>query len=159
MGKLTPYRPALRSALHVCALLLLACSAPAQTVTGTITGTVVDPSAHVIVGASATLTNERTGERRSASTNELGAFTFPALPPSEYSLKIETSGFKTFQRAGTVLSANERLALGDIQLTIGAVTETINVTAVGAAVQTTTADHSAMLSPDQMTSMLARGRD
>ena len=140
-------------------VLLLASQALAQTITGTITGTVTDPSGQVIAGATLTLTNERTGETRSAVTNETGAFTFPAIPPSAYSLKVEATGFKTFQRTGTVLSANERLSLGEIQLTLGALTETISVTAEGAAVQTASAEQSAMLTPDQMGTMMTRGRD
>ncbi len=139
--------------------LLLAGQALAQTITGTITGTVTDPSGQVIAGATLTLTNERTGETRSTATTETGAFTFPAIPPSAYSIKVEATGFKTFQRTGTVLSANERLSLGEIQLTLGALTETISVTAEGAAVQTASAEQSAMLTPDQMSTMLTRGRD
>jgi hypothetical protein len=141
------------------AVLLPGGQAFAQTVTGTITGTVTDPAAQAIVGASVTLTSGRTGDLRTTTTNELGTFTFTALQPGTYSLKVEHSGFKTLERTGIVLSANERLSLGEIPLSIGVVTETISVVAQGAAVQTATAEHSVVITPDQMTSMLARGRD
>ncbi|MBI4876700.1 MAG: TonB-dependent receptor [Acidobacteria bacterium] len=131
----------------------------AQTVSGTISGAVTDPSNQVVAGASVTLTNERTRESRTGTTNETGVFVFPALPPSAYSLKVEAGGFKSMQRTGMVLSANERLSVGEIQLTIGAVTETVSVVAQGIAVQTTTAEHSAMITPDQMSNMMTRGRD
>jgi hypothetical protein len=148
--------------LSLCSLVLalvLSGQAAAQTVTGTVAGVVTDPSAQVIVGATVTLTNDRTGEARTATTSEVGTFTFPAIPPGEYSVKVESTGFKTFHRTGMVLSANQRLWLGEIQLTIGAVTETIRVVAQAAQVQTTSAEQSAMLTPDQMGTMMTRGRD
>ncbi len=146
--------------MRVLALILsLSAVAFAQTVTGTVSATVTDPSGHVIVGAKVNLTNEQTGAIRSTTTNEVGAFTFPAVPPDAYSVRVETSGFKSFQRTGMVLSANERLSLGEIRLSIGAVTETITVEAQGAAVQTTSAEQSAMLTPAQMGTTMTRGRD
>ncbi len=148
-----------RGLVSLAAALLLAGQVLAQTVTGTISGAVTDPSDQVIVGSTVTLTNERTLESRTTPTNELGAFIFPAVPPSAYSVKVEAAGFKTFQRTGMVLSANERLSLGSIRLAIGALTETVSVVAEGAAVQTTSAEHSAMLTPDQMATMMTRGRD
>jgi hypothetical protein len=140
-------------------MLLLGQAAAGQTVTGTITGTVTDSTNQVIVGARATLTSAATQQTRTASTNEVGAFVFAAVPPGEYSLRIEASGFKTFQRTSVMLSANERLSLGDTQLTLGSLSETVTVTAEGAAVQTSSAEQSAMLTPSQMSNMLARGRD
>lgn len=139
--------------------VLFAAQALSQTVTGTITGAVTDPSGQFIPGATLSLTNERTGETRTATTNETGAFTLPAIPPGAYSVRVEATGFKAFQRTGMALSANERLSLGEIQLSLGALTETVTVVAQGSAVQTTNAAQSAMLTPDQMTSMMTRGRD
>src|SRR5262245_51594999 len=108
----------------------------AQTVTGTITGTVVDPGGSVIPGAAVTLLNERTRETRLATTGDNGVLTFVALQPGSYTVTAERSGFKAFERTGIRLSANERLALGDISLSIGSVSETVTVSAQGAAVQT-----------------------
>ena len=149
-----------RIALRIAAAsLLLASLSAAQTVTGTIMGLVVDPSGNVIVGATVTLLNENTGAARTMPTTSTGAFAFPALPPGEYSVKVESTGFKTFSNEHLSLSANDRLSLGEIRLSIGSVSETVSVVAQAEAVQTTTADHSATLTPDQMSSMLARGRD
>ncbi|MBI5281857.1 MAG: TonB-dependent receptor [Candidatus Solibacter usitatus] len=130
-----------------------------MTVTGTITGTVTDPSRQVVVGATLTLSNDRTGELRVTTTNEVGVFMFPATQPAGYSLKAEAPGFKTAQRTGLVLTTNERLALGEIQLSIGAVTETISVVAQGATVQTASSESSAVLTASQLESIQARGRD
>src|SRR5436309_14068296 len=107
-----------------------------MTVTGTISGNVVDPSGQAIASARVTLTSTRSGESRSAVTNEIGAFTFNAVQPETYSLRVEQHGFKVYSRGTLVVSANERVATGDIVLEIGEVTETISVAGEAAQVQT-----------------------
>jgi hypothetical protein len=130
-----------------------------MTVTGGITGVATDPSGQVVAGAKVTLTSEKTGETRSATTNETGLFNFVAIQPDQYSVKIEQGGFKAAQRTGIVLSANEHLALGSIQLQIGSVSETISVVAEGIMVQTDSSEHSAVLTSNQLDTLTARGRD
>src|SRR5207244_1044109 len=126
--------------------LLLSGAVFAQmTITGSIAGTVTDPSGQVVAGAKVTLTSDSTGDIRSATTNEVGAFNLVAVQPATYSIKVEHAGFKAFQRTGVVVSANERVAAGDIQLQIGAVTETVSVEAKSAMVQTDSAEHSAAI--------------
>src|SRR4051794_9415926 len=69
-----------------------------MTVTGTITGTVRDQSGQVIVGARLSLLNPKTGEIRTAVTNETGDFSFVAVRPDVYTLKTEQGGFKSFEQ-------------------------------------------------------------
>ncbi|HET8548523.1 MAG TPA: carboxypeptidase regulatory-like domain-containing protein [Bryobacteraceae bacterium] len=139
--------------------IVLAAQAAAQTVTGTVTGTVTDPSGQSIANARVVLTSDRTGESRTATTNDTGDFTLVAIPPGTYSLAVESAGFKALRRTGIVVTANERLALGEVQLSIGTVSESITVTGQAASVQTASAEQSAMLTPDQMSTMMTRGRD
>ncbi len=149
-------RHVLRAGLLLCALVA---SAPAQTVSGTITGTVVDPSGNVVVGARVTLVSERTGEQRESLTTDNGTFTFPALPAGTYTVKVEHPGFRSFQRLGNVLTATERLSVGNLELQIGAVTEAVTVTAQGAQVQTSSSERAALLSNKQIEMIAIRGRD
>ncbi|MCC6585541.1 MAG: carboxypeptidase regulatory-like domain-containing protein [Bryobacterales bacterium] len=143
-----------------CVLMFLGSSwMLAQSIMGSVSGRVVDPSGNVIVGAPVILRNERTSDVRNANTNELGAFTFPSVQPGVYTLRIEQQGFQSMERTGMNLSANERLALGDIALSIGAVTEKVTVQAVGETVQTASSDHSAELTSSQINMVLVRGRD
>ena len=101
---------------------------PAQmTVTGTITGTVVDPSGQIIPGAKITLTSPKRGDSRSAVANEVGAFSLNAVQPDTYILRVQHGGFKAYERKELVVSANERLSTGDITLQIGDVSETVSV--------------------------------
>lgn len=131
----------------------------AQTVTGTISGDVVSPDGALIPGASVTLINEGTGDSRPIVTNEFGRFVFTAVQPGTYTIKVEMSGFRTFQRQGNVLTANEHLAVGSLQLSIGDVSQEVVVVAEGTPVQTESAEHSALISSKQLELISIRGRD
>ena len=81
----------------------------AQTTTGTISGTVVDPGGALIPGAMVSATNDATGESRSTLTSETGSFSFPSLLPATYTIRVELAGFRTFQKTGNILTPNSRL--------------------------------------------------
>lgn len=143
-------------------LLFVFCAASSRaqmTVTGNITGTVVDPSGQVVPSATVTLTSEKTNQTRSATANNDGVFVFLAMLPDTYSLRVERAGFSAYQRAGVVLTANARLDLGKIPLVVGSVTETVNVQADTAAVQTESSEESAELSQKQLGNLTTRGRE
>jgi len=148
--------------VHLCTLLLVAKGGfmlAQMTVTGTIAGTVLDPSGKAVAAAKVTAISEKTGAVRATSANESGNFSLVALDPGAYSVKIEHPGFKSFDRTGVVVSANERIALGEIVLEVGAVTETITVAAEAAHVETDTAESSAEITASQVANLTARGRD
>ncbi len=130
-----------------------------MTVTGTISGSVLDPSGQSVPASAVTLSGGKTGQAFTSTTNDAGAFSFIAVQPDTYKLKIEHAGFKIAERTGITVVANERVALGDIQLQIGAVSDTISVEATAAQVQTDSTEHSAVLTSKQLESLTARGRD
>ena len=143
------------------AILFIAPARPlaAQTVSGTISGTVTDQQSQVIANATVTLVNEKTGDSRSVVTSETGAFTFAALQPSTYTIKVEQKGFNAFERKGNVLTANEHLTIGNIELTVGQVSETITTTAEGTPIQMQSTEHSALISSKQVELISILGRD
>jgi len=126
--------------------------------TGTLLGSVTDPSGGVIVGAKVILTHQGTGDQRNATTDTGGSFTFPSLLPGAYKVRIEAQGFRPFEKIDNALSANDRLSLGNIALTVGTVGETITVTAQGAAVQTASSEGSAVLTSTQLDTIAQKGR-
>jgi Carboxypeptidase regulatory-like domain len=142
----------------VCAMLLYGLGM-AQSVTGTVSGTVVDTSGKVIAGAKVMLSDERTGSARVATSNEDGDFIFPTLQPGVYTIKIEHSGFRTFQRTNNVLSANETLALGKLTLEVGQLVEVVTTVAEGAIVERESSDLTARLTSDQIELISTKGRD
>ncbi len=131
----------------------------AQQVSGTLAGVVVDNQGQMIVGANVTLVNEGTNDARKSVTGATGAFTFPAVQPGAYTLRVERAGFQTYERKNTIVTANEYLALGEIRLTVGDISETVTITAAGAAVETGTAERSALISSKQLEMVAVRSRD
>lgn len=145
--------------LAILCMAVAAIPAWSQSNSRTILGAVTDPQGNVVAGSAVTLTNEGTGAQRSAVTDQTGNFTFPALLPGSYTAKVESPGFQTYRKTGNALTANERLSLGNIQLQVGSITETITVAAQGAAVQTASAEGSAVLTTSQMENIAMRGRN
>jgi hypothetical protein len=145
-------------ALLWCAVLLAAPVA-AQSVSGGVSGTVVDQTRQVIQGATVTLVNEQTGDTRVTVSNETGVFVFSAVRPGTYTVRVELSGFTPFERRNTVVPANEQVPVGTVQLNVGTLTEAVTTTARGSIVQTMSSDRSALISSTQIEQVADRGRD
>src|SRR3989454_9141997 len=145
--------------LVVFAVFLLAGVAQAQTITGSITGTVVDSSGAIVPGSKVTVTNEATGAERTLITTENGVFIFTNLVPTTYSVKIEQPGFRPVTRTALTLTSGDRLALGSIQLEVGQTSEAISVTSEVAALNTESADVTATLGTSQISDLVVKGRD
>ena len=87
--------------VFVFSLTILASVQPAvgqTTGSATLRGTVKDPQGAIIRGATVTLVNDRTKDERSTKTSEDGTYTFTALSPGAYVMKVELQGFKTSVR-------------------------------------------------------------
>src|SRR4029450_8413141 len=82
------------------AVFALPRSSSAQTTTGAILGTVVDPQGQVVPGATVTVTDERTTEVRESTSDERGAFQITSLAPGTYTVRVALTGFSTFERKG-----------------------------------------------------------
>ena len=135
----------LRTICIVCALLLvMAGFGYSQAVNATLLGTVTDSSGAVVPSAKVTVTEVNTGVNRSGQTNESGNYTFPDLPPGQYMVTVETSGFKKETRKDITLAVNSSTRI-DVQLTPGNVTETVEVTGAPPLLQTDRADTGAQL--------------
>src|SRR5689334_6755480 len=94
----------------LCSLLLTANVFAQVSVSGAISGIVVDTSGAVIPNAEITVTNQGTGSERQARTNASGGFIIVGLEPGGYSVKVTMQGFATAVRSGLVLTANNRLS-------------------------------------------------
>src|SRR5213593_2643034 len=119
-------------------LLLLAMmpAADAQTVSGQISGRVVDPGGSVVPGANVRLTSDLTQQVREFITDSSGSFIFASLVPGNYSVRVENPGFKAYDQSGVHVSAQERVDLHDIKLQLGEVATTVQVQAEAAHVAT-----------------------
>lgn len=145
--------------LSLCFVIVAFATAVAQSITGSISGTTVDSNDHIVPGATVTLVSDKTKAERSLTSNEAGRFDFAAVQPGIYTLKLEHQGFQTLLKQNVVLSANEDLALGELKLQPGQVTETVTVTSEGAVVESETSDLTARLTADQLNLISTKGRD
>ena len=113
-------------------LLALALSAPAvagaQAINGTIEGTVVDDQGALLPGVLVTVSNLDTGDQRTVVSNESGLYRALLLPLGTYRVSAELQGFRKFEQSGITLRAG-MTAVINVSLSVGAVAETITVTA------------------------------
>jgi hypothetical protein len=107
----------------------------AQSTYGSISGTVTDPSGAAIGAANITLTNVGTAEKRTQVTADNGQFTFVNLFQGNYRVDIEKQGFKHFARTGVVVEVQQDTHI-DAALTLGQVSETVEVTGETPLIQT-----------------------
>ena len=143
----------------VCAGALSRGSVHAQSVTGRISGTVRDSSNAVVPGANVTATNQATQIARTARTDDEGFYVVTNLPPGDYLVAVELSGFKTFATSGNVLAADGRLTV-DPMLEAGQVSETVTVTAhAGETVNTTSGEIARVVDGEQVQSLALNGRN
>jgi Carboxypeptidase regulatory-like domain len=127
----------------VCMLALaLAClpygpSAWAQSGTGELTGLVTDATGAVVPGVEINLTNSATGSPRVTVTSSAGIYRFVALPiVGTYTVAVQQAGFKAVRVEGIVISVGTTVTR-DIKLELGAIQETVTVTAGAELVQAT----------------------
>jgi hypothetical protein len=100
-------------------------------------GTVKDPQGAIIRDAVVTITNNRTRDERKATSSEDGTYTFTALSPGNYTVKVEAPGFKTMTQTDFAIETSDTKGL-DISMEIGQPTETVVVTAASETLQTET---------------------
>ena len=154
-------QPSKRSALLLLlSAVLLVTPGPirAQTTAGSISGSVVDPSKGGVPHANVTIKNEGTNTSYSAVTDAQGLFVFPVVLPGTYTLAVESPGFKKFQQSNLVLNANSALNVGTLQLEVGQVVQTVEVTAQGEQLQTETAERSESIVGAQLHNIEVNGR-
>jgi carboxypeptidase family protein len=130
-----------------------------QASTGSIAGTVIDPSGQVVPAAAVKLIFELNGEQRNTTTNETGDFFFGALAPGAYTVHVDAPGFRPLEQKGNMLAASARLPLGNLQLQVGSITETVEVVALSANVATTTSAQAATIDSKMMDLVAVKGRD
>src|SRR5713226_8636935 len=145
--------------LGLLASMLLSTAAVAQTVTGTISGIATDTNGAAVPGASVALVGDLKGDARTLTTNDAGRFSFTAVQPGAYSIRIEQKGFQTLEQKSVVLSANENLALGEMKLQPGQLSEMVTVTSLGPVVEKESSDLTARLTADQISLISTKGRD
>ncbi len=126
--------------LLLATLVLAAVPAPseAQVLYGAIVGNVKDTTGAVVPGAAVTIVHKGTNQSRETTTSEVGGYSFPTIQTGSYDIKVTRGGFRTFTRGEVLVTVNNVTRL-DVTLEVGAVAETVTVTAEAPALQSDTA--------------------
>ncbi len=106
-----------------------------QGITGSMTGTVTDPSGAIVAGASVTIRNVATDFIRKVSTSDAGTYTVTQLLPGTYSVKVDKTAYKTFEQKDITVQIDQ-VAVINAQLQIGSQQETVEVTTAPPVIQT-----------------------
>ncbi len=143
---------------HVLLLtLVLPALASAQETRATITGTVKDTQGAVIPGVTITVLNTDTNVATEAVTNESGSFSVQKLQPGPVRITATLAGFKTWVREGITLRTAETVTI-NIPLAIGAVEETITVSAASSAIESNESTVSQTIENKRISELPLNGR-
>ena len=149
--------------LQLALLALLAAFFPGAKLhaqTGTITGTVVDPTGAAIPGAQVQIINQSTGDvTREATTDAGGTFRALNVTAATYRIKVTAPGMEALDRSGVVLDQDQSLGLGQLTLTLGQATQTVTVSTQTPLIDTATSSNAAVVDQRQVTEQPLNGRD
>src|SRR6266851_2666412 len=148
----------MRALFFVAVAFLLVFQMQAQTSSGSISGAIVDATHSAVPNAEVTATEQDKKFTLDAKSDNAGRFVFATVPPGVYRIDVKAAGFKEFVQTGIVLDANDRLALGDIAMEVGTISEHIEVSAVAVTLQTESAERSATLVSKQIENIAANSR-
>ena len=130
----------------------------AQSSTASINGTVKDASGSIIPAAEVLLTNTQTNVERKITTNDVGYYVFLNIIPGEFRLQASKTGFKTSKQSAFTLTVNQT-ATFDLTLEIGEISQEVTVEAVGAEIQSSTAELGAVVAKQQVVDLPLNGRN
>jgi Carboxypeptidase regulatory-like domain len=146
-----------RGVVALLLLGLLAAPALAQQ-TGQINGIVSDNTGGVVPGATVKAVETSTGFSHETVSGADGRYSFTSLRPAAYDLSAELQGFRTFQRKGVTLQANQNLSV-NMTLEVGSLSETVTVAGETATVDITSATISEVVDSKRIVELPLNGRD
>ncbi len=146
---------------RMCALLVWLCVAVAafgQTFYGSIVGSVTDPSGSAVPQAAVTITNAGTSERRTIQSDTAGNYQALNLVPGQYRVEIEKTGFRRFLREPVTVEVQSAVRI-DVSMTVGDVSQTIEVSAQTPLLQTENASLGQVVESRKVLEMPLNGRN
>jgi len=133
----------------------------AQVTSGTIFGSVQDPTGALIPTATIRATEASKGVTRGGTASSTGSFSLPNLPPGTYTLQVTAPGFGTLSKSGVILNAADNLNAGIFTLQIGAAAASVTVTADNGQlqVQANSGERSDLITGQQLEEVATNGRN
>ena len=152
------FKKAFRFLVAIGFSLLFGLSALAVDVTGKIRGTVTDPSGAVVVNATITATNTKTGVAYTAKSTNSGDYEFLQLPVGTYNVSATSAGFQTFSATGITLNIDQQY-VQNIQFQVGQEAQTVEVAANAVQVDTTNMQLNNVVEAKQIVDLPLIGRN
>jgi Carboxypeptidase regulatory-like domain len=147
-----------RISLLAAVIVLLTTLSWTQTSTTSLRGTVTDTSGAIVSAAKVTLSNPARAIERTTTSGPAGEYEFLQVPPGTYQLSVSKAGFRTSEQKNLQLLVSTPTTV-NVSLTVGAVSETIEVTAEGALVNTTDASLGNAFNERQVKELPLEGRN
>jgi hypothetical protein len=147
-----------RNVIFIFMVLILSASGLAQTPTGTLQGMVMDPSGAVVPSAAVTVINSETKVAMRVTTDTQGRFVVPYLIPGTYAVSVSAKGFRSVEENNVEIHVSQIRSL-NITLTLGKVSQTVQVRASAAALQTSTATLGGVVGTSALMDLPLQGRD
>ena len=132
--------------------------ASAQNTNARLTGTITDSSGAAVPHVRVTAQNTGTNLMQTVESNDTGSYSFPALPPGQYSLSVDAPGFAKYVQKGVTLTVGQPATL-DIGLKIGGAQDTVTVTGGVELINTTTAEIGQVMNEESIKDLPLNGRD
>src|SRR6476619_1320775 len=145
-------------AVLVAAIAAMATPVAAQTTSASVQGIVVDAQKAVLPGVTVTLKSKTQSEVLTAVTDGEGRFVFPIVRPDTYVLSATLEGFKTLEQTNLVVNANDKLSAGMLTLEVGALTESVQVSARSIELQSNSGERSFTMENSTLTNIANNGR-
>ncbi len=114
-------------ALGLALFALISGSAQAQSIYGTLTGVISDPSGAVVAGATLQLRDQQSGSQRDTVANHDGYYTFVSVPPGAYQLTVTAKGFESFKETGISILGGDKINV-NVALKVGSTSNVVEVT-------------------------------
>lgn len=133
-------------------------SVSAQQITGSIRGTVTDPSGAVVEGATVSAKRSETGLTRTTTTDRTGAYLLLELPVGHYQLQVERAGFQTYLQQGISLDVNQTATI-PVGLKVGTGNEKVEVNADADLIQGTVTSLGTVVSEREVLDLPLNGRN
>jgi len=139
-------------------VFVLAIQGYAQSITGSLNGRIVDQQGSAVPDARVTATEPTKNFTTTTNSTGVGDFSIAGLLPGVYTVTIEANGFKKLTRSDVVLNASDRIALGELALQIGALTESVEVSASAITLQTESVERGTAVTGTQIANINVDGR-
>ena len=146
-----------RSCFLLILILLAATPGAFGSVTGSISGTVKDPSGAVIPGVTVMARNTQTAITQTVTTDAQGFYAFTSLPVGRYDLDVRKNGFKDHKQTNLMIEVNTALLI-DVTLQVGDVTQEVTVTSTAVLVETENTQMGEVIGTAKMTALPLDGR-